>query len=533
MHCRLALALAGLAAACSKPDPLYCDESTPCDDPELPFCDLEGAYPASDGISHTCIAEPSFTVSLDDDDAQVRITGELEIEVEVDRVDDFPGDITITAADLPAGASAEPLTIPDGATTGTLVIQAADSDPGAVADARVVATAGPIESAADLHLLVLGPAGTLDPTFGTDGLAGQPGGTGMDDSTLLMHLAGGGYIVGGASTDHSAGVLVRFSEAGELDEDFGAGGWTEVDLDGTAVDPSGNILFAGRPDDTIVLAQGSGTGDIVLVAVTADAERDATFGDGGIVADTIAGGVILGVVQAAAAPDGDILVAMAASTVPDLIYVVRYKADGQRDPTFASDGRLELDRGDSPTVTRLSVLTDGSVLVVGSAVNGTREQFIVKLTPNGLVDSDYGDGGEPVLPAGWEVGDAQVDPDGRWLAGGSVDDIPAFFRLTAKGEIDATFGADGALLMAVPEGQTGFVRVVLSGEDDAVGVGSPDVTMARLVDGELDTSFGEGGTAYFDLDLAQAVRAVRLADRRIVVLSDIDALPFVLARFFE
>jgi uncharacterized delta-60 repeat protein len=522
-----------LAAACSTPDPLYCDEDTPCEDPDRPFCDLDGTYPASDGIGRTCIAEPSFSISLSDSDAQVRIAGELELDVTVDRVGDFPGDITITAADLPPGTTAASLTIPDGQTTGTLVIQASDADPGAVAVARVIAISGRFASTADLRLLVLGPAGSLDPTFGTNGLAGQPSGTGMDDSALLVRLTGGGFIVAGASTDQSVGVLVRFSEEGELDEDFGASGWAAVDLDGTAVDRSGNIELATRPDDTIVLAQGSETGDILLVAVTADAERDPTFGDGGVVADTVANGVLLSVVQVAAAPNGDILVATAADTVPELLYVLRYTADGQRDPTFASDGRLELDRGSSPSISALAVLGDGSILVVGSAVNGTRLPFSVKLTPNGLPDSDYGADGEPVLPPGWEISDAQVDADGRWLVGGSVDDIPAFFRLTATGEIDTNFGVEGALPIAVPEGLKGAIRAVLQGEGDVIGVGGPDVTMARLVAGELDAAFGENGTAYFELDTVRALRAVRLPDRRIVVLSDNDALPFVLARFFE
>ncbi len=45
-------------AACKTQDPLYCDENTPCDDPERPYCDLTGEYPASEGHGRTCIASP-------------------------------------------------------------------------------------------------------------------------------------------------------------------------------------------------------------------------------------------------------------------------------------------------------------------------------------------------------------------------------------------------------------------------------------------------------------------------------------------
>jgi alpha-tubulin suppressor-like RCC1 family protein len=47
-----------LGASCLKKDPLYCDATTPCVDPLRPFCDDEGAYPASEGIKHTCIPDP-------------------------------------------------------------------------------------------------------------------------------------------------------------------------------------------------------------------------------------------------------------------------------------------------------------------------------------------------------------------------------------------------------------------------------------------------------------------------------------------
>ena len=47
-----------LGASCLKKDPLYCDENTPCTDEARPFCDLNGEYPASEGIKRTCIADP-------------------------------------------------------------------------------------------------------------------------------------------------------------------------------------------------------------------------------------------------------------------------------------------------------------------------------------------------------------------------------------------------------------------------------------------------------------------------------------------
>jgi alpha-tubulin suppressor-like RCC1 family protein len=57
-HAWLALCLTVGMVGCLKKDPLYCDETTPCMDPERPFCDLNGEFPASEGIRRTCIASP-------------------------------------------------------------------------------------------------------------------------------------------------------------------------------------------------------------------------------------------------------------------------------------------------------------------------------------------------------------------------------------------------------------------------------------------------------------------------------------------
>jgi hypothetical protein len=60
MHRRvLILVVAGtVVTGCKVYDPLYCDERSGCVDPARPFCDLEGEYPASEGVPRTCIPDP-------------------------------------------------------------------------------------------------------------------------------------------------------------------------------------------------------------------------------------------------------------------------------------------------------------------------------------------------------------------------------------------------------------------------------------------------------------------------------------------
>src|SRR5688572_17361880 len=63
----LVAALVGATPACSHRVALYCDENTPCTDPARPFCDLAGEFPASEGITNTCIPDPSPDAGATDD----------------------------------------------------------------------------------------------------------------------------------------------------------------------------------------------------------------------------------------------------------------------------------------------------------------------------------------------------------------------------------------------------------------------------------------------------------------------------------
>src|SRR5262245_35214958 len=47
------------ASACAQHQPLYCDAEHPCTEVAgKTFCDLEGAYPESEGHGRTCISPP-------------------------------------------------------------------------------------------------------------------------------------------------------------------------------------------------------------------------------------------------------------------------------------------------------------------------------------------------------------------------------------------------------------------------------------------------------------------------------------------
>jgi parallel beta-helix repeat protein len=64
----LLVPLLAALAACWRTDPLYCERNSDCADVSgRPFCDVDGTYPGSDGISHTCIADPGGACTSDDE----------------------------------------------------------------------------------------------------------------------------------------------------------------------------------------------------------------------------------------------------------------------------------------------------------------------------------------------------------------------------------------------------------------------------------------------------------------------------------
>lgn len=57
--------VSALYLGCTRADVLYCEDSSDCTDPARSFCDLGGAFQASEGIAKTCIADPNSPPLVD------------------------------------------------------------------------------------------------------------------------------------------------------------------------------------------------------------------------------------------------------------------------------------------------------------------------------------------------------------------------------------------------------------------------------------------------------------------------------------
>ncbi|MEX2139004.1 MAG: hypothetical protein WD894_07065 [Pirellulales bacterium] len=199
--------------------------------------------------------------------------------------------------------------------------------------------------------------------------------------------------------------------------------------------------------------------------------------------------------------------------------VARYNADGSLDASFGSNGRVAIDFGSSRAVAHdVELQQDGKIILAGASFHGGGSDFgAVRLNPDGSLDDTFGSGGKLTIAftsLNDEAFGITVQSDGKILVtGASLQDATerdfAAARLNADGSLDNTFGTGGKLTIdfGFTEGAAGFAealelpdgRIVV-----ATSIFDPEPfrlfgAVARLTSiGELDSSFGSGGTQTID-----------------------------------
>lgn len=326
------------------------------------------------------------------------------------------------------------------------------------------------------------PDGSLDPSFGDGGEVESQVGDWAFASAIALQpdgkivVAGGSYQ-GGDSVPEvlEEFTLARYNPNGSLDTTFGTDGiantvipepppgdgcflaWS-ADASALAITSGGDILAAGtsfQNDDCDI--KGPGGAWLALTRYTADGSLDPTFGDGGITQTASPGGEDGIAVQ----PDGEILATKGTVLIgyasngslnlafdpdaelgsysaltlqgakvivagdshrknrrtPGFLVVARYTEDGRVDSTFGAHGNTDVKRltGFQPT----TVLTenDGKVLIAASSRGG--QGAVLRLMPNGRLDTHFGKGG--IVSFGDRLTALGTQDEGKILIGTVID----------------------------------------------------------------------------------------------------------------
>jgi uncharacterized delta-60 repeat protein len=380
--------------------------------------------------------------------------------------------------------------------------------------------------------------GGLDPTFGSTGLASNN--VGFTATNGVAADGSQSVLIGpiGASPTQDFG-LTRYNANGSLDTTFGVDGVVDTSINGTdsvptavAVLSNGNILVAGT---TTEFVNGFFVNSGFAVAeYNASGAPLSTFGSGGQIAfsflsSTSSSHDVLNSI--AVAPNGTIYLGGstdAANTGNTDLAVAALTPAGALLSTFGVNGLARFDvAGGDDVIHSLAVQKNGDILAAGSAtVNGNVEVALARLLTTGKLDPHFGVKGIVTASIGGEYDSASsvaIQPNGDIVLGGitasgsgaSLTSNFVLQRYTTAGKLDRTFGggAAGAGSVITNFGQpSALTQIVLQANGDIIASGKTtasltnvapaalDVAIARYtIAGKLDTSFNDTGMVIVDL----------------------------------
>lgn len=415
------------------------------------------------------------------------------------------------------------------------------------------------------------PDGSLDPTFGSNGIATTDLESHTNDSLSdVVAVQADGKIVAAVAwsgpLDQDFGV-VRYNPDGALDGSFGDAGRVTTDFSwdfpaagcqyyGTpratadiphalALQPDGKIVVAGEST-----CSGSGETAFTLARYNTDGSLDVTFGAGGKVHTHFGTRHVASAKSVALQPDGKLVVAGYSRTrtpgPPYEIALARYLPDGTLDTTFGNAGRVTTDVTANNDYGRAIALQgDGKIVVLGNYVSGlmTPEAELVRYHANGSVDTSFGVNGRvsgSFATQHFEPKSMTLQADGKIVVAGGYQSWPYNFelrRLNPDGSLDTTFGSTGIVSTDFGDSQDAAAKIAAQADGRLVvagwrtyflrspgppGTGSSvtDFAVARYnADGTLDYTFGTGGkvTTDFGATYDEAASIAVQPDGKIVV----------------
>lgn len=330
------------------------------------------------------------------------------------------------------------------------------------------------------------------------------------------------------ATVEAARQAATTRRAGDFDTGFGDRGSTRLSF-GTAYAEANDVAVA--PDGGLVLA-GFSSGDddqdptqhVAVARLLADGTPDPAFGDGGR-ATTVACAGYSNATSVVVQPDGKVVVAGSVQPAPgdidSVFLLVRYNSDGSLDTSFGDDG-LVMSSALSPAyATELLLQPDGKLLFGGSGTTdrsstNSSDMLVERYLANGERDTAFAGGsGRVEISLTDDAGIARPDfldglalqPDGKVLAAGTTtgeineEGESVVVRLLDDGQLDTTFG-DGGVARVETGPFERFTGVSVQSDGSVVAAGltfNDERTVQRMLlvrfdaTGVLDPAFGDGG----------------------------------------
>lgn len=289
-------------------------------------------------------------------------------------------------------------------------------------DGKIIA-AGSVDSGtnSDFAIARYNTDGSLDNTFGTNGVVITPIGSGHEYAKSCVIQNDGKIIAGGPTIDANYNgrfALVRYTSNGTLDAGFGTSGKfifsmisnNDDQLSSIKLQPDGKIVCVGISISSIYDYY------YAVARCTVTGMLDNSFGTNGkVITKTNSNGSENSLESIEIQADGKIIVAGTAIYVAPQFCVIRYNPNGTLDNTFGNMGTALCDFYNTGNNSggRILLQTDGKIIVAGRGYDSNSKAvcLLARFSPSGVLDNSFGTTGRVTNPeiAGASAGLLQTD----------------------------------------------------------------------------------------------------------------------------
>lgn len=294
----------------------------------------------------------------------------------------------------------------------------------------------------------LNPDGSLDVSYGTNGVAILPGQVFLLDIYYQLDIDSQNRAVV-ALTEGDAISVYRLTTSGALDTDFSFDGLVTVDFS-LEDEPLADVEV--QADDKIVVAASSDEG-FTVARLNLDGTFDTSFGTNGKQSHGVQG--MERAEDMVIQPDGKILVCgQTDNGFGNWVGIVRMNSDGTLDTSFDDDGQQTKIINSNERAYAIDLQSDGKIVVFGRTGLSTFDQSGIVLRYNADGSEDATFDGDGLLEANVS-GEADwltvgiIQPDDKIITGGFYDinnpDVPIWVtRHNSDGSFDTDFSTDGS-----------------------------------------------------------------------------------------
>ena len=312
--------------------------------------------------------------------------------------------------------------------------------------------------------------GTLDLSFAENGIQLVSNGTGsnvLNISSLMLQQDGKILLIGEYRGINSLvhAHIIRLNIDGTMDTTFGAQGMLSIqevrEVNGATLQSNGQIVITGANNDF----------NIILARFNTDGSPDNSLGTNGILVQPDDASVAESVTIQS---DGRIIIAGYLSKVPPgggnynkELFAMRFLENGDFDENFATSGIFShtgiVSQGNS-----VLVQEDGGV-VIGGVQDG--RAMVMRLTSDGALDNTFNDDG--IFSFGQSDSNSRIynmvqQHDGKILGYSMINAVISVLRLNSDGSLDSTFIGEDEQAEGIITTDITIASSHLEGRDDSL-----------------------------------------------------------------